>query len=138
MFSSPTQKKNNRFSTDFIFASEEYPEYLNRYYDVMGIYIDNQQIAFDPTGAPITINGPFFASNQVLIPPASGSPYDGSTPILTARANVAPGDHTLVIAICDINDRQYDSAGFFTIGGCTGNCTGPVTVNVCYNKGGGM
>lgn len=125
------------FFTEFIFASEEYPEWVgSQFNDVMGIYVDGKQIAFDSTGAPITINGPFFMSDKVLVPPGSGSSFDGSTPILKS-GHVAPtGAHKIEIAICDIADRLRDSSVFVTLGACTGECKEGTTVSPCAGKGG--
>ncbi|CUS14688.1 unnamed protein product [Tuber aestivum] len=125
------------FFTEFIFASEEYPEWVgSEFNDVMGIYVDGKQIAFDDTGAPITINGPFFKSDKVLVPPSSGSNFDGSTPILKS-GHVAPvGTHKIEIAICDIADRLRDSSVFVTLGACTGECKEGTTVSPCAGKGG--
>jgi len=125
------------FFTEFIFASEEYPEWVgSQFNDVMGIYVDGKQIAFDSENAPITINGPFFKSDKVLVPPASGSNFDGSTPILKS-GHVAPtGAHKIEIAICDIADRLRDSSVFVTLGACTGECKEGTTVSPCAGKGG--
>ncbi|KAG0136695.1 hypothetical protein HOY82DRAFT_598947 [Tuber indicum] len=125
------------FFTEFIFASEEYPEWVgSQFNDVMGIYVDGKQIAFDDTGAPITINGPFFMSDKVLVPPSSGSNYDGSTPILKSGHVASTGAHKIEIAICDIADRLRDSSVFVTLGACTGECKEGTTVSPCAGKGG--
>jgi hypothetical protein len=48
-------------SFEFIFGSEEYPEWVGSpYNDVFGAYLNGTQVAFDSDGNPITINGPFF------------------------------------------------------------------------------
>ena len=110
-----------------VFGSEEYPEFVNTSYnDVYGAWLDGQQVVFDESGAPITINGPFFNSQNVVKPPANGTAYDGTTDVLTTLATAAPGVHTLVIAICDAGDRVYDSGVFVAgLNGCVGNdCTG--------------
>jgi len=76
-------------TAEYIFASEEYPIFINSAYnDVFGLYIDGQQIALDRTCSPITVNGPFFKSNNVLIPPSSESSFGGSTPLLRSSVRV--------------------------------------------------
>ena len=123
-----------------VFGSEEYPEYVNTAYnDVYGAYLDGTQVAFDANGAPITINGPFFNSANVVVPPANGTEYDGSTDLLTTLATTAPGIHTLTLVICDAGDRNYDSGVFITgLNGCVGNdCTGTLPCDVIDNDGDG-
>ncbi|KAI5843344.1 hypothetical protein DFP73DRAFT_551627 [Morchella snyderi] len=119
------------FFTEFVFASEEYPEWVGSdFNDVFGIWIDGQQIAADSDGALITINGGFFSSGNVVTPPASGSSFDGSTPLLRAGGSVmSPGAHKIEIAICDTADGLLDSSVFLALGACTDadNCkTGAV------------
>jgi hypothetical protein len=123
-----------------IFGSEEYPEFVNTAYnDVYGAWLDGQQVVFDANGAPITINGPFFNSANVIKPPANGTEYDGSTDILTTLATTSPGVHQLVIAICDAGDRVYDSGVFLTgLNGCVGNdCTGTLPCDLVDNDNDG-
>lgn len=125
------------FFSEFIFASEEYPEWVgSKFNDVFGIFVDGTQIAFDTTNSPITINGPFFMSNQVIVPPASGSSFDGSTPLLKSGHVTTPGTHKIEIAICDISDELRDSSVFITLGACTGECKSGTTVSPCAGKGG--
>ncbi|KAH0543249.1 hypothetical protein FGG08_002413 [Glutinoglossum americanum] len=107
------------FFSQFVFASDEYPEYVGSdFNDVFGIWINGTQIAFDDTGAPITINGPFFSGANVLTPPASG-PYGGSTPLLQAGFASLPGYYLVEIAVCDVADYIRDSAVFITLSGCS-------------------
>jgi hypothetical protein len=99
-------------SFEFIFGSEEYPEWVGSpYNDVFGAYLNGTQVAFDSDGNPITINGPFFSSGAVQIPPDNGMEYDGSTAKLKTIATVVPGstDNTLVFVVCDAGDHILDS-----------------------------
>ena len=123
-----------------VFGSEEYPEYVNTSYnDVYGAWLDGQQVVFDANGAPITINGPFFNGANVIVPPANGTEYDGTTDVLTTLATAAPGVHTLTIAICDAGDRVYDSGVFLTgLNGCVGDdCTGTLPCDLVDNDNDG-
>ena len=101
----------NSISFQFIFGSEEYPEFVGlSFNDVFGAFLNNEQIAFDENGAPITINGPFFSSSNVITPPTNGLEYDGSTGLLQSQAPVTPGSsNTLIFVICDVGDGIYDS-----------------------------
>jgi len=118
------------FAAEFVFATEEYPEYVgSAYNDVFGIFVDSKQVAFDASGAPITVNGPFFSSNNVITPPESGSSYQGSTPLLRSGAKADPGAHHIDIAICDISDTLRDSSVFVAINACNGDkCKSGTTI----------
>ncbi|MEZ4302692.1 MAG: DNRLRE domain-containing protein, partial [Polyangiaceae bacterium] len=106
---------------------------------VYGAYLDGNQVAFDLNGNPITINGPFFNSQNVVTPPANGTEYDGSTDLLTTLATAAPGVHTLTLVICDAGDRVFDSGVFITgLNGCVGNdCSGTLPCDLIDNDGDG-
>lgn len=103
----------NSFSFDFIFGSEEYPEYINEEFnDCFGVFLNGSQIVYDDTGAPITINGPYFTEgNNVKTPPENGMEYDGSTTVLNTKAPVTAGSagNVLKIVISDVADQKLDS-----------------------------
>lgn len=112
-----------------VFGSEEYPEYVgSSFNDVYGIFLNGKQIAFDESGAPITINGPFFTNGNVVKAPATGTEYDGSTSVLNTRAPLVGGSkgNVLEIVICDTGDDRYDSGVFVAnLAGCIGaDCSG--------------
>jgi Putative metal-binding motif len=123
----------NGISFQFVFGSEEYPEWVgSSYNDSIGVFLDgatiDHQIAFDEEGNHITINGPFFSGEHVVEAPDTETEYDGSTPVLTTRAEATPGSHQLVVVICDAGDHALDSGAFLTgFNGCVGDdCTGTV------------
>ncbi|WP_170228821.1 choice-of-anchor L domain-containing protein [Polyangium fumosum] len=125
-----------------IFGSEEYPEFVgSNFNDVYGVYLNGTQIAFDASGDPITINGPFFSSGAVIVEPATGTEYDGSTELLTTQAPLAGGStgNVLEIVICDAGDQILDSGVFLAgLNGCVGdNCTGTVPCDLIDNDGDG-
>jgi len=104
----------NSLSFDFIFGSEEYPEYRgSQYNDSFGVFLNGDQIVFDDTGAPITINGPYFdpAGGKVQVPPDNGLEYDGSTMVLNTQAPLVAGsvNNILKIVISDVADGVLDS-----------------------------
>lgn len=114
---------------DFIFGSDEYPEYVGTAYnDVFGAYLNGEQVAFDGDGNPITINGPFFSGPYVEVPPANGLEYDGSTYLLQSAAQVEPGStgNILRIVVCDAGDHIYDAGVFLSRfrGSGSDPCTG--------------
>lgn len=95
-------------SFNFIFGSEEYPEYVGTAYnDVFGAYLNGNQVAFDAGGNPITINGPFFSGGAVVVAPATQTEYDGSTQILQTQATATGGSigNVLTFVVCDAGDR---------------------------------
>ncbi|MDI3286435.1 choice-of-anchor L domain-containing protein [Polyangium sp. 15x6] len=125
-----------------IFGSEEYPEFVNSSFnDVYGVYLNGVQIAFDADGNPITINGPFFSGAAVVVDPATGTEYDGSTGLLTTRAKLTGGSvgNVLEIVICDAGDRVLDSGVFIAgLNGCVGDdCSGTVPCGLIDDDGDG-
>ena len=110
-------------SFDYIVGTEEYPEFVGQQFnDVVGVFLDGSNKALDGNNNPITINGPFFAGSAVV--EDNGTQYDGATPRLHQSVSVPdPGEHTLVIVVCDTSDSGLDT-GFFlaAVAGCQGDC----------------
>lgn len=126
-----------------IFGSEEYPEYVGSdFNDVYGVYLNGEQVAFDDGGNPITINGPFFTGGSVVLTPANGTEYDGTTSILTTRAELPGGsvNNSLQIIICDGGDQIYDSGAFLSgLNGCVGSdCSGTIPCGAIDSDGDGV
>ena len=113
----------------YVFASEEYPEYVgSQYNDVFAFFISGpgftgmQNIARIPgTNLPVTINNvnagsfnQFFVNNGDGV--SAGGPtiqFDGFTRPLVAKATVVPCQpYVLTIAIADVSDPIYDSGVF--------------------------
>lgn len=121
-----------------MFASEEYPEFVgSAFNDGFIAELDNStwsvsgqdisapdNFAFDPNGDVISINSPFFSSENVITD--TGMEYDGATPMLVARTPASPGPHQVFLSIFDASDHILDSAalidhlivGQATEGGC--------------------
>ena len=113
------------FAFDFIFFSSEYPEWVGtQYNDTFNVMMtstlyDNENIAFDNTGAPISINVAFFdiCNGAGCTTPAStlaGTGYNGgvggSTGWLTTTVPISGGEaFTLRFVIYDEGDHIYDS-----------------------------
>ncbi|MFN0174376.1 MAG: choice-of-anchor L domain-containing protein [Saprospiraceae bacterium] len=130
----------NQVVFEFVFASEEYCEYVNtQFNDVFGFFISGpgisgtKNIALIPTtNTPVTINTvnhlvnsglythntPFIGQN-CNIPPAFGPAvielaYDGFTKKLIAIADVVPCQtYHIKLKIADVGDGVWDSAVFF-------------------------
>ncbi|AJE68784.1 hypothetical protein SB89_09425 [Corynebacterium glutamicum] len=116
----------NTLYIEYAFASEEYPEYVNSWYnDVMAIFVNGQNCAVVPaTNEPISVdtvnhlvNSQYYVDNQTG---AWGynTAFDGLTTNLRCAVPVTPGVPVDVhIAIADTGDAIYDSAIALVEGG---------------------
>jgi len=102
-------------SIQFTFASEEYPEYSGSIFnDVVGIWI-NGQVVTSPIINIAQINSINQSENETLFVDNTGDAYntemDGFTVTLSVLIPVIAGqENTLMIAIADVEDSNYDSA----------------------------
>lgn len=127
---------------NFVFASEEYPEFVGQINDAFGFFITgpnpaggnftNENIALIPgTNLPISINNLNAGNNGQYFINNSGGPtiqYDGFTTPLTAKSPVTCGEtYHIILVISDMTDGQYDSAVFLEEGSFTS--TAPVTIS---------
>ena len=145
---------------EYIFASEEYPEYVfSEYNDIFGfflsgpgingIYTNNaENIALIPgTGDVVSVNTVNDSTNQAYYvnngdgfeSPYDANPqyiqFDGYTVPLIAEAQVQCGQtYHLKLAICDLGDEIYDSGIFLQRNSLT---SGPqVSIAVATDGGG--
>ena len=118
----------NCMTVDFRFLSEEYPEFVGgNVNDAFVAELDTSDwitdstsldatvtaphnFAFDQTGNPITINAAGAAT--MTAGDATGTTYDGATPLLQASTPMTSGAHSLFLSIFDQGDDIYDSAVF--------------------------
>jgi len=150
----------NKLTFRYVFASEEYPEYVcSNFNDVFGFFItganpngpaySNFNLATIPnTNTPVGINsinpgvpGQFGASNQ-CVSTAYSSLYrnnsasttivfDGMTVVLTATIDVVPCQtYNLKLAVGDATDDIYDSGVFLEAGSFTSNTA---TISTAYS-----
>ena len=135
----------------FVFGSEEFPEWVGLYNDIFVAFLDGKQITFDPAGNAISVNNNFFQLNNAADftnPNTAGKTvvgydiqYDGLTPALTTTAALDPtiGVHTLKFVIADTRDQVLDSGVFIT--SLSGNVSGgggtPVTSKAPQANAGG-
>ncbi len=125
-------------ASDFVFASEEYPEYVGTSFnDVFGFYISGpgitgtQNLALIPnTTDPISVN----SVNQNLnssyyVDNTNGVTYqyDGRTTIISLRQAITPGQtYHFKIAIADAGDGIFDSGVLIKAGSFNGNAQTPM------------
>lgn len=100
---------------DFVFASDEYPEYTNSVFqDFVGIWVNGTLVPLgvgDGSTDPGNVNS---TNNENLYNDNTGDQYntemDGFTVTLTLTMNVNAGVvNTLRIGIADVSDSSYDS-----------------------------
>jgi hypothetical protein len=119
-------------SFSYVFASEEYYEYVNSSYnDVFAFYLNGQNIALIPgTTTPVSIDTvnagdsstPLAGTNSSFFIPNYGTTYntqfDGFTTVLSANATgLVPGvTNNIKLAIADTSDSILDSAVFIQAG----------------------
>ncbi|MFO0592911.1 MAG: choice-of-anchor L domain-containing protein [Polyangiaceae bacterium] len=126
---------------DWLFGSEEYPEYVGSFNDSVGVFIHSDtgsgfgpqlNIALDQGNNPVTINGPFFSGPTVIIPSAQQpvTEYDGTTPHLTTTRTLPNGPnvvHEITIVVCDALDHSLDSGVLIgALRACNGVCPNAV------------
>lgn len=150
----------NKLTFRYVFASEEYPEYVcSNFNDVFGFFItganpngpnyNNLNLATIPnTNIPVGINsinpgvpGQFGTATQ-CVSTAYSSLYrdnststnivfDGMTVVLTATIDVVPCQtYNLKLAVGDATDDIYDSGVFLEAGSFTSNTA---TINTAYS-----
>ncbi|MBG6188798.1 T9SS type B sorting domain-containing protein [Flavobacterium sp. CAN_S2] len=126
----------NKLSFNFVFASEEYPEFVNdSYNDNFGFFLSGpgitgtfsggaKNIALIPsTTLPVSINnlnngnanlGPCeYCSYYVNNEGGTTIQYDGFTKVLSANSDVQCGQtYHIKLAIANVGDNNYDSAVF--------------------------
>lgn len=110
----------------YVFASEEYPEYVgSQFNDVMAVRINGQNCATVPgSGEAVSINtinaqrnSAFYVDNSTGAAGYATS-MDGLTQPLTCSVPVTPGQQvTVQVAVADTSDGRYDSAVALVDGG---------------------
>ncbi|KAF9872969.1 hypothetical protein CkaCkLH20_09479 [Colletotrichum karsti] len=98
--------------------------------DPIGIYLDSQLYSVDTSGNLITAASSFLAQPIGITPPNSVTSYNMSSPPLLLPIFTTPGTHTMVFAICDASNANFDSALMIRAAGCAGNaCASQLKIN---------
>ncbi|GKY86253.1 Hint domain-containing protein [Sinisalibacter aestuarii] len=101
-------------SLQFVFSSEEYPEYAGSIYnDIVGVWVNGQPVELS-IGGNTSVGGVNAASNENLYVSNTGSQHntemDGFTVTMTLTMPVIPGEvNSIRIGIADVTDTNYDS-----------------------------
>ncbi len=118
-FTTTVKPTGHTLHVRYVFASEEYPEYVDAGWDdVMAIFINDTNCALVPgTGQRVSVdsindhtNSQYYIDNSVGASGYSTS-MDGVTKPLTCDVPVTPGQPvTVKVAVADTNDHRVDSA----------------------------
>ena len=120
----------------YVFASDEYEEFVFQYNDVFAFFVNGQNVALIPqTSTPVSINNvndgstsvfgvppvnpQFYINNdiQIFATPPIDTEMDGLTVVLAATAKVNSGvSNHIKLAIADALDDLYDSNVFVKAG----------------------
>jgi Ca2+-binding RTX toxin-like protein len=121
---------------NFAFGSEEFPEFVDSYPDIGGIFVNGVNYAFFSNGQPLTVNtanlgvGSFQDNQDGSIP----IEYDGISLPLTVTIDLQPGENFIKIGAADLNDANLDSGLFIgSILGNTGGGGGTINVSPIAN-----
>jgi hypothetical protein len=116
----------NCLSLDYRFLSEEYPDYVgSQYNDAFiaeigsttwtvdagdGALTRPGDFAASPAGNAVSVNG---AGPTAMFPSESSDTYmNAATGLVTTKAPITPGNHSIHLSIFDANDSALDSAVF--------------------------
>ena len=105
----------NMMTMRFVFASEEYPEYINsNFNDVVGVWVNGVSVPMTVNGGTASVNNINGATQQNLFvnnqTDAYNTEMDGFTVVLSLSIPVTSGvQNTIRIGIADVGDSSYDS-----------------------------
>jgi hypothetical protein len=113
---------SDNISMKIIFASEEYPEFVNRGFDdAIGVFVNSvssstKNIAVFADGNSININNINDDRNpQLIVKNKNGKTiqYDEFTTVISIHGKVVPNEkNSIKIVIADVSDALYDSGLF--------------------------
>ncbi|MGB9244149.1 MAG: choice-of-anchor L domain-containing protein [Candidatus Acidiferrales bacterium] len=121
--------KTSTLTFSYVFASDEYNEFVGEFNDVFGFFVNGTNIALLPGVTPatpvsintvnLTANTQFFINNDMQSPAVApvDTEMDGLTVVLTATAQVnANQTNHMKLAIADADDFAVDSNVFIEAG----------------------
>ncbi len=107
--------EGDTLTMQFVFASEEYPEYVDSIFnDVVAIWVNGELAEVTVAQDTVSIDNINELATENLYVDNTGSDFntemDGFTVTLTVTATVTPDEvNSIRIAIADAGDAQYDS-----------------------------
>jgi hypothetical protein len=116
---------DNCLALDYRFLSEEFPEFVGSpFNDAFIAEIDSStwsvgeggelarstDFASSPESTPISVNG--VGPTAVTPGEAEGTYFDAATGLITTKAPITPGAHSIYLSIFDASDKILDSAVF--------------------------
>jgi hypothetical protein len=114
---------DNCLALDYRFLSEEFPEFVgSEFNDAFIAEIDSSSwsvgeggelarsndFASAPESTPISVNG--VGPTAVTPEEAEGTYFDAATGLITTKAPITPGAHSIYLSIFDASDKALDSA----------------------------
>lgn len=114
---------SSQLTMQFVFASEEYPEFINSIYnDVVGVWVNGTHVPVAIGNGDTAVNNLNPQTNVNLYNDNTNDAYntemDGFTVTLSLIMNVVPGVvNSIRIGIADTSDYQYDSNLLISAGG---------------------
>mgnify|MGYP000082478550 CR=1 FL=1 len=106
---------NAVLTMEFVFSSEEFPEFQNSIYqDVVAVWVNGSVVEMDVSGGTANPGNISASINENLYLDNTGDDYntemDGLTITLTLTMHVNPGEENDIrIGIADVGDSSYDS-----------------------------
>lgn len=107
-------EEDGMMTMQFVFSSEEYPEYTNTIYnDSVGVWVNGQEIPLEISSGSTDISTINSGNNVNLYNDNTGDQYntemDGFTVTMTLTFPVTEGVNSIRIGIADVGDSNYDS-----------------------------
>lgn len=104
-----------QMTMQFVFASEEYPEYINSIYqDFVAVSINGDYVPLEIGDGDVDPGNINNGENESLFVNNTGGIYntemDGFTITMTLTFDIVEGMNDLRIVIADVSDSQYDSS----------------------------
>ncbi|MDB5799147.1 MAG: sorting protein [Rhodocyclales bacterium] len=115
---------SGRLFFNYLFASEEYEEYVGEFNDTFQVLLNGVNIALLPTtdsgSFEVSINNVNSGSNAAYYRSnddgSIDTQYDGLTRVLTSYAEVGLGVNTIEFLVQDVGDSDFDSGIFVQAG----------------------